>query len=66
MRYADIPMGLGMALTQRPGGMEMFTSLSETAQKTIIKNAENINSKEEMRQYVNRLVEKHCDTFFRQ
>ncbi len=58
MKYVDIPLGLGMALTQRPGGMQAFCALSEKEQQKFVENASNITSREEMRQYVNRLVDR--------
>ncbi len=58
MKYAEIPLGFGMALTQHPGGMKMFTSLGESEQQRIIKYAEKITSEEEMRQYVNGLMDR--------
>ena len=58
MHYADIPLGLGMALTGRPGGMKAFCDLTEEERWAVIKASESITSAEGMRQYVNRLVEK--------
>jgi len=58
LKYVDIPLGLGMALTQRPGGMQAFCALTEKEQWEFVEKANSITSREEMRQYVNRLVDK--------
>lgn len=57
MNYEDIPVGFGMALSQNPNGLRVFMSLSEKERSRVIIRTASISSKEEMRQYVNRLVE---------
>lgn len=57
MNYEDIPVGLGMALSQHPNGLKAFMSLSEKERARVIIRSASIGSKEEMNQYVNRLVE---------
>ena len=49
---ADIPMGLGMALLQNPTAYNSFSALTEKQQQAVIDGTKNINSKEEMRIYV--------------
>ena len=48
----DIPMGLGMALMQNREAYIRFSSLSKSQQKQVIDGTKNVNSKEEMRKYV--------------
>lgn len=52
----DIPLGLGMALAQNIPAMEYFASLGKSGQKSIIEQAHNINSKQEMKAFVNSLA----------
>lgn len=48
----SIPLGLGMALMQNPDAFFYFNSLDEKKQKEIIDGTKNINSRDEMRSYV--------------
>ena len=53
--YVDgdgIPMGLGIALAQNLKAMNCFSSLSDEDKKDIINGTHRINSKDEMRRYV--------------
>lgn len=52
---ADIPMGLGMALSQNHDAMNRFSSLSQQEQQQIIEQTHSIRSKEEMRSFVSSL-----------
>ena len=56
MEKYKIPVGLGMALAQRPEAMEKFAALSETKKQEIIAGTSSVSSKEEMRQYVDRII----------
>ena len=56
MENYKMPVGLGMALAQRPEAMEKFASLSEIKKQEIIDGTHSISSKEEMRQYVDRMI----------
>ncbi|NLN81099.1 MAG: YdeI/OmpD-associated family protein [Clostridiales bacterium] len=49
-------MGFGMALAQNPKAMNYFSSLPESQRKAIIQATHGIKSKQEMRDYVNNLV----------
>ena len=51
-----MPIGLGMALAQRPEAMEKFATFSETKKQEIIDGTHSISSKEEMRQYVDKVI----------
>lgn len=51
----SIPMGLGMALAQNLRAMNYFTHLSNAEQQQIIDHTHSIESKSEMRQYVDSL-----------
>ncbi len=48
----DIPLGFGMALAQNVKAMEKFASLSEQEKKQLIDKTHSINSKQEMKQFV--------------
>ncbi|MCL2752994.1 MAG: YdeI/OmpD-associated family protein [Defluviitaleaceae bacterium] len=52
----DIPMGLDFALAQNERAKDYFYSLPEAAQKMIINRTHTINSKEEMKIYVDSLA----------
>ena len=53
-----IPMGFGMALAQNEKAMEYFSSLSSEEKQSVIARTHNINSKEEMQAYVQKLTER--------
>jgi len=52
----EIPMGLGMALAQNNEALNYFASLSPDEQRNIMSHTHDINSKQEMQQYVSSLV----------
>lgn len=56
MEQNELPMGFGMALARNPEAMQKFSVLSEEKKQEIIAGTHSVKSKEEMRQYVNRLV----------
>ena len=51
----EIPMGLGMALAQNLNAMNRFASLPEEKRREIIAHTHEIQSKKEMRAYVDSL-----------
>lgn len=51
-----IPLGFGMALAQNSKAMEYFSSLSEQQRQAIIAGTHSISSKQEMRAYVNQMM----------
>ena len=53
----ELPLGLGMALAQHPEAMARFAALSEAEQQAIIDGAHAVRSKQEMRSYVEKLME---------
>lgn len=53
----DLPMGLGMALSQDLNAMKYFSSLSPDQQRDIIDQTHRITSKSEMKQFVNGLTQ---------
>lgn len=59
MKNYEMPVGLGMALAQRPEAMEKFAALDETKKQEIINGTHSVLSKEEMRQYVNRIISEY-------
>ena len=56
MENHQMPVGLGMALAQRPEAMEKFATLSEAKKQEIINGTHSVSSKEEMRQYVDKII----------
>lgn len=56
MKNYEMPIGFGMALAQRPEAMEKFATLSEAKKQEIISGIHAISSKEEMRQYVDKII----------
>lgn len=56
MEKYEMPLGLGMALAQRPEAMEKFSALSDAKKKEIINGTHAIASKREMQQYVEKII----------
>lgn len=56
MENYKMPIGLGMALAQRPEAMEKFATLSESKKLEIIDGTHSVSSKEEMQKYVDRII----------
>ncbi len=48
----EMPLGLGMALTQNPSALDRFSQLNEDEKRELMNNAHGIRSKEEMRAFV--------------
>ena len=53
----DMPLGLGMALAQNINAMEKFSALPEEQQQQMIAHVHEINSRKEMRSYVQQFAE---------
>ncbi len=51
-----IPLGFGMALSQNEQAMEHFAALTEDERQSIIDSAHGVKTKEEMRDFVNKLA----------
>lgn len=51
----DIPMGLGMALAENIQSMQYFAALTEQQQRAVIDRTHQIQSKQEMQEYVRHL-----------
>lgn len=56
MKRDEMPVGFSMALAQNPEAMQKFAMLSEDKKKEIINGTHFVNSKAEMHEYVNRLI----------
>ena len=56
MEKDKMPVGLMMALAQNPDTMVKFSNLSDTKKQEIIDGTHQISSKEEMLQYVNKIL----------
>ena len=52
----EIPMGFGMALMQNPEAYMKFFELSQQRRDALINGTHNVKSKDEMRDYVNRIA----------
>ncbi len=56
MKHNEMPVGFSMALSQNPEAMQRFAMLSENKKQEIIAGTHYINSREEMHQYINKLI----------
>ncbi len=56
MKNTDMPIGLGMALAQNPDAMKAFSEMPENRKAEVIKGTHMINSRGEMRQYVEKIA----------
>lgn len=56
MNRNEMPVGFSMALAQNPEAMQKFAMLSDEEKKEIINGTHSVNSKQEMREYVNSLI----------
>jgi len=54
----EIPLGLGMALAQNIDAMNRFAAMTEEEKIQIIKSTHQINSKEEIRYFVQTIADK--------
>jgi uncharacterized protein YdeI (YjbR/CyaY-like superfamily) len=52
---SDLPLGLGMALAQNSNAMTKFANLPDNRKREIIEQTHSLNSKQEMKEFVNRL-----------
>ena len=51
-----MPLGLGMALAQNHDAMTRFATLSDEGKRRIIEQTHSVNSKREMKAFVDKLV----------
>lgn len=58
LNSGEIPMGIGMALAENMPAMYAFTAMDDAAREAFIHNAQSIESRDEMRAYVNSLLQK--------
>lgn len=56
MKRDEMPIGFSMALAQNPDAMQKFALLGEDKKKQIIDGTHSVKSKQEMREYVNRVT----------
>ena len=56
MENYEMPIGLGMALALNPEAMQKFASLSEEEKQKIINGTHSVASREEMQQYVDKII----------
>lgn len=54
---SEIPLGLGMAFAQNIAAMEKFSTMSKIQQEEVIRRAQNIDSKAEMADFVQKLAD---------
>ncbi len=64
IHFTELPLGLGMALTQNTKAMQKFSAMDEKKQREIISYTKNIQSKEQMREFVNRIGEDEFEGFY--
>lgn len=57
MKQDEMPLGFAMALSRNPEAMQKFSSLGEAQKKQILAGTHTVKSKEEMRRYVDSLVD---------
>ena len=57
MTKDEMPVGFAMALAMNPEAMQKFATLSEAQKKEIIEGTHKVQSRDEMHQYVNSLVD---------
>lgn len=53
---SSIPMGLGMALAQNTKALDKFSSMTQAQKQSIIAGTHAIQSKQEMRSYVDKIA----------
>ena len=56
MERNEMPVGFAMALAMNPDAMQKFAMLSEEEKKEIIEGTHAVKSRDEMRRYVDSLV----------
>lgn len=56
MKKTELPLGFGMALAQNESAMHRFESLPDSQKTEIIKRSHNVNSKSEMQNLVDSLL----------
>ncbi len=56
MKRKEMPVGFSMALAQNPDAMQKFAMLNEDKKKQIIDGTHSVKSKQEMHQYVNKIL----------
>lgn len=52
---AELPLGLGLAMAQRPEALERFAALPEAERNSLVERARGARSKQEMRACVDSL-----------
>ncbi|MBR2622266.1 MAG: hypothetical protein IKC97_07815 [Clostridia bacterium] len=57
MTKDEMPVGFAMALAMNPDAMQKFATLSEAQKKEIFEGTHTVQSRDEMHQYVNSLVD---------
>ena len=53
---AELPLGLGLAMAQRPEAMERFAALPEAERQAVVDQARGARTKQEMCACVDRLM----------
>ena len=55
-RKGKVPLGLGMALAQNLDALNRFAMMTDAERKAVIDGAHSVNSRAEMRDYVNNIA----------
>ena len=56
MKKHEVPIGFSFALAQNPEAMEKFAMLDDSKKQDVIDGAHFVKSKQEMHEYVNKLI----------
>lgn len=58
MKKYEMPVGFAMALAMNPDAMQKFATLSDEQKQRIIEGTHSLQSKDDMRRYINDLISK--------
>ena len=56
MDFSNVPIGFGMELVQNETAMERYAALDESERQALLEQASSITTREEMRQFIDRLT----------
>ena len=54
--FGELPVGLGMALAQRPGALAQFAQMTPTARDAVVQRAHTVHSRAEMQALADELA----------
>lgn len=56
MDFYKVPIGFGMALAMNPNALNAYSAMTEAQRQTILSQAHNARSQQEMHQIVNNIL----------